>query len=33
MKKYLPYLVVAIVVYAAHDQIAKLPGVSKIPTL
>jgi hypothetical protein len=25
--------VVAIVVYAAHDQIAKLPGVSKIPTL
>jgi hypothetical protein len=33
MKTYVPYLIVAIVVYMLRDKIATLPLVSKIPTL
>jgi hypothetical protein len=33
MKKYLPYIIAGLVGYVFHDQIAKLPLVSKIPTM
>lgn len=33
MKKYLPYVVVGLVVYMARNRIAALPGISKLPAI